>query len=365
MVRIKDVASAAGVSTATVSRVLAEKPYVRKKVRDRVLAVVQELRYRPNRVARSLRVQKSNIIGLIVSDIQNPFFTLISRAVEDTAYGQGMSIFLCNTDSHPKKEAMYIKLMQDERVAGIILSPTQNVSHAFDEIANAHLPVVIIDRHVPAIEFDSVQVDNIGSAYQIISHLIDHGYKRIGALFGTGSTTGQERQKGYLKALEDHGIHPSEALCLFVNPKEIDGYMGTQQLLNLPKTPDAIFTSNGLLSAGAYKALHESSLRIPEQIAFATFDDTPWATMVDPPFTVIEQPTYEIGRTAVELLIKRIEDSTRPPRAVTLKSRLIIRGSCGCEYKNISDRILQKFQTPRIQPIQAATHPNRADKAIN
>ncbi len=331
MVNIKDVASAAGVSTATVSRVLAEKPYVRKTVRDRVLAVVKELRYRPNRVARSLRIQKSNIIGLIVSDIQNPFFTLISRAVEDTAYKQGMSIFLCNTDSHPKKEAMYIKLMRDERVAGIILSPTPNAGHSFNEMANANLPVVIIDRYAPAIEFDSIQVNNNESAYQIINHLINHGYKRIGALFGVGSTTGQERYQGYLKALKDHGISPSEELCLFVAPKEIDGYISTRQLLDLPEKPDAIFTSNGLLSAGAFKALHESPLRLPEQIAFATFDDTPWATMVDPPFTVIEQPTYEIGRTAVELLIKRIENPMRPPREVTLKCRLIIRGSCGCD----------------------------------
>ena len=330
MVGIKDVAEAAGVSTATVSRVLADKPYVRAEVRDHVLAVVEELNYRPNRVARSLRAQKSNIIGLIVSDIQNPFFTLISRAVEDAAYDQGMSIFLCNTDEDPAKEAMYIKLMRDERVAGIILSPTLKTSNNFIEITNSHLPVVVIDRHVPGVEIDSVQVDNFEAAYKIIDHLIGHGYQRIGALFGIGSSTGRRRREGYLKAFEDHGIKPAAELALFVEAREAEGYRATRELLSLPAAPQAIFTSNGLLSAGAFRALRESSLKLPEEIAFATFDETPWSTLVDPPFTVIEQPTYEIGRTAVELLVSRIQDPTRSTREVTLKSKLIIRRSCGC-----------------------------------
>jgi len=268
MVGIKDVAEAAGVSTATVSRVLADKPYVRAEVRDHVLAVVEELNYRPNRVARSLRAQKSNIIGLIVSDIQNPFFTLISRAVEDAAYEQGMSIFLCNTDEDAAKEAMYIKLMRDERVAGIILSPTLKTSNNFIEITNSHLPVVVIDRQVPGVEIDSVQVDNFESAYKIVDHLIGHGCQRIGALFGVGSSTGRSRREGYLKALEDNGIKPVAELALFVEAREAEGYRATRELLNLPVAPQAIFTSNGLLSAGAFWALRESSLKLPEIIGF-------------------------------------------------------------------------------------------------
>jgi LacI family fructose operon transcriptional repressor len=330
MVSIIDVAEAAGVSTATVSRVLADKPHVRKEVRDRVLSVVDELNYRPNRVARSLRAQKSNIIGLIVSDIRNPFFTLISRAVEDAAYEEGMSIFLCNTDEDPGKEAMYLKLMSDERISGVILSPTLKTSNNFIEITNSHLPVVVIDRHVRGIEIDSVLVDNVTSAYNIIDHLIGHGCRRIGALFGVGSTTGQDRRKGYLKALGDHGIEPAADLSVFVEARETEGYRATQQLLKLCEAPDAIFTSNGLLSAGAFRALRESGLKVPGQIAFATFDDTPWSTLVDPPFTVIRQPTYDIGHTAVELLVKRIKDPTRSAREVTLKAQLVVRRSCGC-----------------------------------
>lgn len=330
MVGIKDVAEVAGVSTATVSRVIADKPHVRAQVRDHVLAVIEELNYRPNRVARSLRAQRSNIIGLIVSDIQNPFFTLISRAVEDAVYARQMSVFLCNTDEDPAKEAMYLKLMREERVSGVILSPTLKTTNNFIEITNAHLPVVVIDRRVRGVEIDSVQVDNVESAYRIIAHLIGHGRQRIGALFGAGSTTGQERRQGYEKALEDHGLDASAMPAVFVEAREAEGYRATRQLLRLSPAPDAIFTSNGLLSAGAFRALRESSLKMPEQIAFATFDDTPWSTLVDPPFTVIEQPTYEIGRTAIELLVNRIQDPSRSTREVTLKGRLIVRRSCGC-----------------------------------
>ncbi len=330
MVSIKDVAEIAGVSTATVSRVLSDKPHVRSEVRDHVLAVVEELNYSPNRIARSLRAQKSNIIGLIVSDIQNPFFTQISRAVEDAAYKQGMSTFLCNTDEDPGKEAMYLKLMRDERVSGIILSPTQKTSNNSIEITNSHLPVIVIDRRVRNVEIDSVLIDNVESAYKIIDHLIRHGFQRIGALFGSGSATGRERCEGYLKALEDHGLKPSHELALFVEAREAEGYKATRELLKLSIPPDAIFTSNGLVSTGAFRALRESALKIPEQIAFATFDETPWSTLVDPPLTVIEQPTYDIGRTAVELLVKRIQDPTRSTREVILKSRLIVRQSCGC-----------------------------------
>jgi LacI family fructose operon transcriptional repressor len=330
MLSIKDVADAAGVSTATVSRVLADKPHVRPEIRERVLAVVEELNYRPNRVARSLRVQKSNIIGLIVSDIQNPFFTAVSRAVEDMAHEHELSVFLCNTDEDPKKEKLYLDLMRDENVAGIILSPTRQTADAFAEVANLHLPMVVIDRRVRDIEVDSVVIENVEAAYKIVDHLLNDGHQRIGAMFGIDSTTGWERHEGYLRALKEHGVKVLPELIHYVSPREIDGYKKTQELLNLPEPPDAIFTGNALLSAGAFRALRESRLAIPGEIAFAGFDETNWATLVEPPITVIEQPTYEIGQTAMDLLLKRIEEPDRPTREVILKGKLIVRQSCGC-----------------------------------
>jgi LacI family fructose operon transcriptional repressor len=331
MTNIKDVADAAGVSTATVSRVLSDKPHVRPEIRDRVLAVVEALNYRPNRVARSLRVQKSNIIGLIVSDVQNPFFTAVSRAVEDMAYEHRLSVFLCNTDEDPEKEKLYLDLMSDENVAGIILSPTRQSADAFDEVAKLDIPMVVIDRRVRDFDVDSVILDNIEAAYRIVSHLLADGHRRIGAMFGVGSTTGRERREGYLRALKEYGLKLLPELVRYVNAREEEGYNTAKQFLDLSEPPDVIFTSNALLSAGAFRALRESGLAIPDEIAFASFDETSWTTLVEPPITVIRQPTYEIGQTATELLLKRIEEPDRPTREVILKGQLVIRQSCGCQ----------------------------------
>ena len=331
MVSIKDVAEVAGVSTATISRVLADKPHVRPEVRDHVLAVVQELNYRPNRVARSLRSQKSTIIGLIVSDIENPFFQQVSRAVEDTAHEQGYSVMLCNNDEDPVKEQRYLHLIRDENLAGIILSPTRQTADNFSATSEMNIPMVVIDRRVSNVEVDNVIIDNVQAAHTITTHLIEHGYRRIGAIFGIGSTTGRERREGFVQALKAHDLQPSTDLVKYTNPREDDGFNTTLKLLQLPEPPDAILTSNSLLAAGALRALRESKKATPEEVAFASFDETTWAKLVTPALTVIEQPTYEIGRTATELLIKRIQDPTRSTREVTLKGRLIVRQSCGCQ----------------------------------
>lgn len=330
MTSIKDVADAAGVSTATVSRVLADKPHVRPEIRNQVLAVVEQLNYRPNRVARSLRAQKSTIIGLIVSDIRNPFFTWVSRAVEDAAYQHGYSLFQCNADEDPDKEAMYLDLMQDENVAGVILSPTRDTADAFAKKVKLDIPMVVIDRRVRGVDVDSVVIDNVEAAYKIISHLIADGHRRIGAMFGMGSATGRERHDGFRQALEAHGLDLHPELVSYVNAREEEGYQTTYRLLNLAHPPDAIFTSNAVLSAGAFRALRESGRRIPADIAFASFDETTWASLVDPAITVIEQPTDEIGQTATELLLNRIEEPDRSTREVILKGKLIVRHSCGC-----------------------------------
>lgn len=329
MASIKDVAESAGVSTATVSRVLSDKPHVRPEIRERVMAAIDALSYRPNRVARSLRVQKTNIIGLIVSDIRNPFFTSVSRAVEDVAYENGLNLFLCNADENPQKEAMYLELMHDENVAGVILSPTRQTADNFKQAVKLGVPLVVIDRQVRGAEVDSVLIDNEASAARLVDHLIADGHRRIGALFGVGSTTGRERREGYLKSLKSHGLKPEPTLFSYINAREEEGYQATRKLLSLPDRPDAIFTSNAQLSAGAFKALRESNLVIPDEIAFASFDETTWTSLVRPGITVIEQPTYEIGQLATDLLLERIENPARPTREIILKGKLIVRQSCG------------------------------------
>ncbi len=326
MATIKEVAEAAGVSTATVSRVLSNKPHVRPAVRDRVLAAVAALDYRPNLVARSLRSQQSSTIGLIVSDIRNPFFTAISRAVEDTAYEQGYSVFLCNTDEDPEKEALYLSLMEDENVAGVIFSPTRETAVQFKDLRVTY-PTVIIDRCVEADHVDMVLLDNTAAAYRLTNHLIENGYRRIAAIVGDVSTTGRQRREGYEQALFEHGLPFVPELVKYVPPKIEMGKEAALSLLATAVPPDAIFTTNSLLTAGALLAVQSRGLRIPDDVALVGFDDTIWSGLVQPAITLIAQPTQEIGQTATELLLKRIAEPDKAAREVILKGQLIVRGS--------------------------------------
>ena len=330
MVKIKDVADAAGVSTATVSRVLANKPHVRAEVKERVMAVVKKLNYQPNRVAQNLRSNTSHIIALIVADIENPFFQRVSRAVDDAAQEFGYNVMLCNTDEDPIKEKRCLDMLRVENVAGIILSPTSKGIENFTETYSLGIPMVMIDRHVSNFDVDNVLIDNVSSAHTIVTHLIEHGYRRIAGIFGAKSITGQERRDGFLKALKDHDIKPTHDLIKYSDPRENDGFKTAMKLFQRSERPDAIFTSNSLLASGILRAIRKCKLSIPEDIAVASFDDTSWAKLIEPALTVIEQPTYEIGRTATEMLIKRIADPSRSNREVVLKTKLIIRQSCGC-----------------------------------
>lgn len=330
MVKIKNVAEAAGVSTATVSRVLADKPHVRPEVKKRVLEVVRKLNYQPNRVAQSLRSSTSKIIALVVADIENPFFQRVSRAVDDYALEKGYNVMLCNTDEDVDREKRCLELLHVENIAGIILSPTRQSLEGFDTIYSPNVPTVIIDRDIENFAVDNVLIDNVSSTQQIVSHLIEHGHHRIAGIFGENSTTGLRRRDGFLKAFKDHDLKPANDLIKFAPPTEDGGYQTAMKLLKTAKRPNALFTSNSLLAVGALLAIQEQQLAIPKDIAFASFDDTTWTKLVTPSITVVQQPTYEIGRTATELLINRINDPSRSSREVVLNTKLVIRQSCGC-----------------------------------
>lgn len=326
MPTIRDVARQAGVSTATVSRVLANHPHVRADVRARVLAAIAALDYQPNQAARTLRSQQSNTIGLIVSDIRNPFFTAISRAVEDTAYAHGYRVLLCNTDEDPDKEELYLDLMRAERVAGVILSPTRRSSAQRESLA-LDFPLVAIDRPLRNRAVDTVLLDNVAAARALTEHLLEQGYTRIGGIFGELSTTGRERRHGYEEALRAAGHTPAGELVRVVAPRTEAGRRAALELLELNHPPDALLTSNSLLLAGALQAIRACGLRLPQQIGLAGFDDTDWAALVEPAMTVLAQPTDEIGRTATELLLQRIAAPERPARTVILQGQLRVRGS--------------------------------------
>lgn len=327
-VTIDDVAKHAGVSDATVSRVLSDKPYVREEVRKRVQTAIAELGYQPSRVARSLRAMRSKTIGLIISDIQNPFFTAMVRAVEDVANDHQHGIYLCNTDENVDKERAYIELMQSEHVAGVLITPTREVGGSTKKLVDANIPVVVIDRYVSDVSVDTVVVDNISGAASAVQHLIDMGHTRIGTVIGSFFiTTGRERMEGYVQALKKNGLPIVPELMQANTPNQEWGYKLTMNLLDLPEPPTAILTGNVLLTIGALKAIRDRGLVIPNDIALVAYDETEWSSLMVPALTTVAQPTYELGKVAAELLLKRMDDNTRPRQKIMLQTSLHIRQS--------------------------------------
>jgi DNA-binding LacI/PurR family transcriptional regulator len=328
-IRIKDVAKLAGVSSATVSRVLANKEYIKGSTREKVLSAIDELGYQPSRVARSLRVNSSQIIGLLVSDIQNPFFTTLARAVEDIAFANDYAVFLCNTDEDIKKEAIYIDLMISERVAGMIITPTTEHNSPCKNLIDAHqIPLVVVDRQVLDCSVDTVVLNNKKGAFDLVNLFIQKGHKRIGAIVGrTEITTGRERYLGYESALLQNNIPILPELIKFGSPKEDVGYQFTNELLDLKEPPTAIFIGNNLLTMGALRAIDERELSITQDISIAAFDDTVWSKLIKPPLTVVTQPTYEMGIKAAELILARIQDPSKPTEFIQFEPQLIIRSS--------------------------------------
>lgn len=324
MASIKDVALKAGVSIATVSRMMAGKGYVSEETRERVQAAIDELGYRPNRVAQSLREQKSRIIGLIVSDIQNPFFGELCRAVEDFAHQRGLSVFVCNTDENPQKEQRYLELMMQERVAGVIISPSQASAARLAALDKAGIPIVTVDRREGR-NLDAVLIDNQEAARALTDRVIRGGHRRIAGIFGANSFTAGERLAGFEAALSTAGLRP--LAIKRVRAFEPEGRAAMEELLALPQRPDAVVCSSALLATGAYRALHAAGIRIPDAMGFTCFDDPPWATFVSPPLTVVRQPAAMIGVSAAELLFKRIAEPGRPPSVLRLEASMIERGS--------------------------------------
>ncbi|MCD5364448.1 LacI family DNA-binding transcriptional regulator [Chromobacterium aquaticum] len=321
-VSIKDVARAAGVSVATVSRALADGP-VSEALKAKVAAAIAATGYRPNLSARRLRSQHSDTIGLIVSDIRNPFFTAVSRAVEDVAYQAGMRVILCNTDENPDKEAMYLRLMQEERVTGVIFAATRATAETLDAQALG-FPVVLVDRAAPGGAADAVVLDNAAAAGLLVDHLREQGHERIGGLFGNTSSTGAERHAGFAAALTAAGL---DAPARFVAPTAEAAQQAVSAWLTEAEAPRALVISNGLLLLGAMRAVRELRLELPRQLALAGFDNDSWTELAGPGLTVIEQPVDEIGRAAMAMLLERLEQPQRPTRKVVLSGRLVVRGS--------------------------------------
>ncbi|MFT4191440.1 MAG: LacI family DNA-binding transcriptional regulator [Comamonas sp.] len=327
MTSIKDVARLAGVSTSTVSRVLGHPESVSDALRARVQRTIAELGYRPNLAARRLRQRRASVIGLIVADIRNPFFTDISRAVEDVAYAHGLRVILCNSDEDPDKERAYLELMADEQASGAILAPTDEYVRAAGRAASAPppLPLVLVDRAPALSRTDCVLLDNLGAARQLTAHVLAQGWQRVVLLAGAHSSSGRERRAGYEQVMREHGLAP----CVeSARPSVAEGERVLRQwLARAEAPPQAVLATNGLLLLGAQQALRDAGLDGPGGVALAGFDNNDWTALQHPPVTVIAQPTHEIGRSAAELLLQRIRAPERSTRRVVLPGELLARGS--------------------------------------
>ncbi|HDS1125222.1 TPA: LacI family DNA-binding transcriptional regulator [Stenotrophomonas maltophilia] len=321
-ISINDVARVAGVSKSTVSRVLGGGP-VSAEVRDRVEAAIRQTGYRPNLQARRLRSRHTGIIGLIVADIRNPFFTALIRAVEEVAYREGLRVTLCNTDEDPEREALYLQLMHEERISGLIFAPTRTTVGRLERLA-LDFPTVLVDRAAPSGSIDSVVLDNPAAMGGLVEHLVEQGYRRIGGLFGSTSTTAAERRDGYLAAMRTRGLEPDYRE---VEPTAEAAIATVGQWLAGPSRPEALVTSNSLLLMGALKAARGAGLSIPGAMALAGFDNERWTELVEPGITVVEQPVEEMGRAAMSLLLERLRMPELPVRRLVMTGRCVLRGS--------------------------------------
>ncbi len=328
MTTIVDVAQAAGVSTATVSRVLNNHTQVDARLAAKVRKAVKDLGYRPSRVARSLRTRQNKVWALIVSDIRTgPFFGSLVRGVEDVAYEAGYSLFLCNTDEDQAKEASYIELAVAENVAGLILTPS-GAQTDLSPLLNFGIPVVLADRTLPTQQADSVLVDNVSGARGAVEHLLAGGYERIACITGPlTTTTGYQRHVGYCEALESAGVAIEDRLMRVADFREEGGRIAMQELLAAQKRPDAVFVTNHLMTIGALQAIVEAKLLIPRDIAVVSFDDMPWSSLLRPSLTAVAQPAYDLGVEGARLLLSRLDGYTGAARTVMLSTTLQVRGS--------------------------------------
>lgn len=330
---IEDIAREANVSIATVSRVFNKSDKVREKTAKRVLKAAEKMNYHPNKVARRMRVKNTDslIIGLIITDVGNPFFSDLVRGVEDIAYKNKHAVLISNTDEDPEKEEFYINSMLSEKVSGVIIAPTAGNTAYLKKLVSQGYPIVSVDRKQPNLNIDTVTINNQLGAYDAVRHLIRLGHERIGIINGIKSlSTTEERFQGYKEALREEGLPLDKDLIIYEDYKEQGGYRGMKALLNIDRPPTAIFSTNNLMTLGCIEAIYEKNLKIPDDVAVVGFDDMPWSGALNPSLTAVKQPGYELGTTAAELLIKRLNDSTeRNTMNIVLNPELIIRKSCG------------------------------------
>lgn len=331
---IKQVADHAGVSIATVSRAFADPQAVSEELRLRVQEAARLLSYRPSRAARTLRAGTSQAVGVVIPDLQNPFFTTVVRGIDAVLQRAGYTLLLASSDDDLARERNILQTLRADGVAGIILVPLNAARNSYRELLGPPVHVVAIDRSPSSLRADLVTVDNVQGTRLGVAHLVALGHREVALLGGPSRhSTAREREQGYEDALRAAGLPVRPDLVYRGDFRERGGYEGIQALMALPRRPTAVFVANNLMTLGAFRALHEAGIRIPEEIALVGFDDMPWATSLNPPLTAVSQPSQEIGSSAADLLLDRIARPDRAIRHLILETTLVVRASCGASRR--------------------------------
>lgn len=329
MVTIYDIAKQANVSAMTVSKVINNTGKISEKTRQRVKRIMEEMNYVPNSMARSLVLQETKMLSLLIPDITNPFFTTVARGAEDAAMRLGYKLLFGNSDENLEKEKEYVDMILSTRVDGVLFSPASDLSGPHLQTLRRHrIPFVLLDRSVLGIDCDAVTGDSRAGARKLVEHLLALGHRRIAIVNGSlAVSTARERLAGYREALAQGGIPDDEALTLNMNYKQFADEEALRRLLALPSPPTAVFAGNNFLAVGIIRKLIDLGIRVPGQISVVCFDDL-GASVIDPFFTVVSQPAYQFGAAGIQLLIERIKGATTPDwKKLVLPSELIVRSS--------------------------------------
>jgi LacI family transcriptional regulator len=333
-VTLKSIAESIGISITTVSRVLnghAKQYRINSNTENQIIQKAKELGYVPNQIARSLRIQRSNIIGLIIPDISNPFFASLARVIANEAHRKNYSIILSDTQEDLQLEIESINLLLSRRVDGVIICPTgnaDNYSH-IEELIKTNLPIVVVDRHIPGLKCPFVISDNFQGAYEATKYLLQKNHQNIACIQGPPNTSvNDNRVNGFKKALNEKLINFNDASIIGDSFGERNGYVSAKMLLSKIPRPSAIFACSNLISLGAIRAIFEEGLKIPADISMISFDDQPYSEFLATPMTVVVQQTREMGQIGFKLLFARLNHgSPQSSEGVILPTKLVKRKS--------------------------------------
>ncbi|WP_213021349.1 LacI family DNA-binding transcriptional regulator [Siminovitchia terrae] len=327
-ITIYDVAEAANVSIATVSKVINNTGNISDKTRKRVKQAMKDLEYHPNILASALMGKQTKTIGLLIPDLANPFFSELARRIEDRGHELGYNLVICNTDYDGDKEDKYLQLLNQKMVDGFVLASGFEDLEKVEELIKREIPVVIVARDFPMFSVNAVAIDDFMGGYIAANHLMELGHKNIGVI-ARDLWSNRERLRGFNHALDEHGLKLNKNFEYIMDIHDIDhiyeGREMTKKYLLEDDRPTAIFACNDLLAAGAIQEAKELGFKIPENLSVIGFDNTSIATVIDPPLTTIAQPIESMGREVMDLMVSIISGEKKEKSRVTLLPSLVKR----------------------------------------